>query len=89
MDEEIKVGDVFTLDPTVAQRALDKYQRVLDTRDPSAVDRSLARLSAAAAKDRENIMPYLVECCHAYATVGEMVARLKEQWGEFKEPVNL
>ncbi|MBT9467484.1 methylmalonyl-CoA mutase family protein [Hydrogenophaga sp.] len=89
VDEEIKVGDVFTLDPTVAQRALDKYQRVLDTRDPSAVDRSLARLSAAAAKDRENIMPYLVECCHAYATVGEMVARLKEQWGEFKEPVNL
>ena len=89
VDEEIKVGDVFTLDSTVAQRALDKYQRVLDTRDPSAVDRSLARLSAAAAKDRENIMPYLVECCHAYATVGEMVARLKEQWGEFKEPVNL
>ncbi len=88
-NEEIKVGDVFTLDPTVAQRALDKYQRLLDTRNPSAVDQSLARLSAAAAKDRENIMPYLVECCHAYATVGEMVTRLKEQWGEFKEPVNL
>jgi methylmalonyl-CoA mutase N-terminal domain/subunit len=88
-DEEIKVGEVFTLDPTVAQRALEKFQRVLDTRQQSEVDRSLARLSAAAAKDNENIMPYLVECCHAYATVGEMVARLKEQWGEFKEPVNL
>jgi methylmalonyl-CoA mutase, N-terminal domain len=88
-NEEIRVGDVFTLDPTVAQRALDKYQHVLETRDQSAVDRSLARMSAAAAKDRENIMPYLVECCHAYATVGEMVAHLKEQWGEFKEPVNL
>lgn len=88
-DEEIKVGEVFTLDPTVAQRALEKFQRVLDTREQSEVDRSLARLSDAAAKDNENIMPYLVECCHAYATVGEMVARLKEQWGEFKEPVNL
>jgi len=88
-DEEIKVGEVFTLDPTVAQRALEKFQRVLDTRRQSEVDRSLARLSAAAARDNENIMPYLVECCHAYATVGEMVARLKEQWGEFKEPVNL
>ena len=43
----------------------------------------------AAAKDDENLMPYLVECCHAYATVGEMVACLKAQWGEFKEPVNL
>lgn len=88
-DEEIKVGEVFTLDPTVAQRALEKFQRVLDTRRQSEVDRSLAGLSAAAAKDNVNIMPYLVECCHAYATVGEMVARLKEQWGEFKEPVNL
>ena len=41
------------------------------------------------AKDSENVMPYLVECCHAYATVGEMVACLKKEWGEFKEPVNL
>ncbi len=87
--EEIKVGEVFTLDPTVAQRALEKFQRVLDTRAQSAVDASLARLAAAAAKDRENVMPYLVDCCHAYATVGEMVACLKKEWGEFKEPVNL
>jgi methylmalonyl-CoA mutase N-terminal domain/subunit len=88
-DERIGVGDVFQLDPTVAQRALEKYQRVLDTRSAGAVDSALARLSHAAAKDRENVMPYLVDCCHAYATVGEMVTCLKRQWGEFKEPVNL
>ncbi len=88
-DEEIGVGDVFQLDPTVAQRALEKFQRVLDTRSQSAVDTALARLAAAAAKDDENVMPYLVECCHAYATVGEMVSRLKKEWGEFKEPVKL
>jgi methylmalonyl-CoA mutase N-terminal domain/subunit len=34
-------------------------------------------------------MPYLIDCCHAYATVGEMVATLKTQWGEFEEPVRL
>ena len=34
-------------------------------------------------------MPLLVDCCHAYATVGEMVARLKRCWGEFQEPVRL
>ncbi|AQV98443.1 methylmalonyl-CoA mutase [Cupriavidus necator] len=87
--EEIRVGEVFTLDPTVAQRALEKFQRVLDTRQQSALEASLARLAAAAARDSENVMPYLVDCCHAYATVGEMVACLKQQWGEFKEPVNL
>jgi len=88
-NEEIGVRELFTLDPTVAQRALEKFQRVLDTRQQSAVDAALAKLSAAAAKDRENVMPYLVDCCHAYATVGEMVSCLKNQWGEFKEPVNL
>jgi len=87
--EEIRVGEVFTLDPTVAQRALEKYQRMLDTRNNVAVEVALARLSKAAANDRENVMPYLVDCCHAYATVGEMVTSLKKQWGEFKEPVNL
>jgi methylmalonyl-CoA mutase N-terminal domain/subunit len=77
------------LDPTIAQRALEKFQRVLDTRQQSAVEASLAKLAAAAAKNRENLMPYFVECCHAYATVGEMVGCLKKEWGEFKEPVNL
>jgi methylmalonyl-CoA mutase N-terminal domain/subunit len=87
--EQKGVGELFTLDATVAQRALEKFQRVLETRQQSAVDAALAKLSAAAAKDRENLMPYLVDCCHAYATVGEMVNCLKAQWGEFKEPVNL
>ena len=88
-NEEIKVGEVFTLDPTVAQRALEKFQRTMDTRDNATVKTALSRLSQAAAKDNENVMPYLVDCCHAYATVGEMVECLKAQWGEFKEPVNL
>jgi methylmalonyl-CoA mutase N-terminal domain/subunit len=88
-DEQIVIGDVFKLDATVAQRALEKFQRVLDTRDQLAVERSLARLSEVARDDRENLMPYLVECCHAYATVGEIVGCLKKEWGEFLEPVSL
>ena len=88
-NEDIGVRELFTLDPTVAKRALEKFQRVLDTRQQSAVDAALAKLSVAAANDGENVMPYLVDCCHAYATVGEMVSCMKNQWGEFKEPVNL
>ena len=87
--EVAKFGEVFTLDPTVAKRALEKLQKVLDTRDQRSVDLSLSRLTESARNDGENLMPYLVDCCHAYATVGEMVAALKSEWGEFKEPVNL
>ena len=86
---QIAVGEVFKLDPTVAKRALEKFQRVLDTRNQAEVDKSLARLSEAARDERENLMPCLVDCCHAYASVGEMVSTLKQEWGEFQEPVNL
>jgi len=88
-DQRNEIGEVFHLDPTVAGRVLEKYQRVRDTRSAVAVDASLARLAQAAANDGENLMPYLIDCCHAYATVGEMVATLKKEWGEFQEPVRL
>ena len=68
---------------------IEKYNAVRERRDNARAARTLDKLHAAAARDDENLMPYLVECCHAYATVGEIVARLKELWGEFREPVRL
>ncbi len=88
-DQGESYGEVFRLDPQVSKRVLEKLERVRQTRDTQAVARTLAALQAAAAKDDENLMPYLVDCCHAYATVGEMVAQLKARWGEFQEPVRL
>jgi len=88
-DQNEGVGEVFKLDPRATARVVEKYQRVRDSRDDGAVQRSLAALEKAAADDGENLMPYLIDCCHAYATVGEMVATLKGQWGEFEEPVRL
>ena len=76
-DQGENYGEAFRLDPAISGRVLEKLERLRQTRD------------AAAAKDDENLMPYLVDCCHAYATVGEMVARLKARWGEFQEPVRL
>jgi methylmalonyl-CoA mutase N-terminal domain/subunit len=88
-DERESFGEVFRLDPEVSRKVVEKYEAVRQSRDSAAVARTLARLEAAAAKEGENLMPHLVDCCHAYATVGEMVQRLKGEWGEFKEPVRL
>lgn len=88
-DQSNDVGELFHLDPQVSARVIEKYQRVLDTRNGTTAQSTLDKLAAAAAKDDENLMPYLVDCCHAYATVGEMVAALKAQWGEFQEPVRI
>jgi methylmalonyl-CoA mutase N-terminal domain/subunit len=82
-------GEVFRLDPRTAARVLAKHAQVKRSRDAGRVERSLGALEAAAASQTENLMPQLVECCHAYATVGEMVGRLKRCWGEFREPVRL
>ncbi|MDM8523498.1 methylmalonyl-CoA mutase family protein [Desulfococcaceae bacterium HSG8] len=38
------------------------------------------------AQERKNVMPVLVECCRAYATVGEMADVFREVFGEWQEP---
>jgi methylmalonyl-CoA mutase N-terminal domain/subunit len=82
-------GELFHMNPEASQTVLRRYEALRDTRDNAAVETTLKKLGAAGVSEAENIMPYLVDCCHAYATVGEMVAHLKAHWGEFEEPVNL
>jgi methylmalonyl-CoA mutase, N-terminal domain len=82
-------GEVFRMDPAISRKVVERFNKVKETRDNAAVTRTLAKLREAAVKDGENLMPWLVDCCHAYATVGEMVSTLKAEWGEFQEPVRL
>ena len=88
-EQQTRVGETFRLDPEGSRKVIEKYEAVMARRDAAAVDRCLRELTAAAAGDSENLMPYLVRCCLAYATVGEMVSALKSQWGEFQEPVRI
>jgi len=55
------------------------------TRNNQEVARSLKALEKAA-RDKVNVMPYLVDCCKAYATVGEMTGVFRDSFGEFVEP---
>ena len=88
-NEDSSVHELFKLDPKTAHNIVAKFNQIRDARDNGAVQRNLLRLSNAASKDRENLMPYIVDCCHSYATVGEMVATMKKHWGEFEEPTGL
>ncbi len=82
-------GETFSLDPETSNRVNQKYQALKISRDNAAVEQSLKKLKAVAITDNENVMPALVDCCHAYATVEEMVTTLTEIWGEFQEPLGL
>lgn len=77
----------YEMDVQTRQRQLERLAETKRTRDAQAVGASLEALRAAAARDDVNLMPLLVDCAHAYATVGEMVDVLKQEWGEFRQPV--
>ena len=55
------------------------------TRNDKDVADSLKALEKAA-KGSDNVMPHLVKCCHAYATVGEMAGVFRQAFGEWNEP---
>jgi len=68
-----------------AQLQIERLQDLKKTRDNKAVRESL-KLLGKAAKEKENVMPYLLDCCKCYATVGEMANVFREVFGEFREP---
>jgi len=55
------------------------------TRDNKAVMNTLKALEKATIKGK-NVMPFLVDCCRVYATVGEMAGIFRDVFGEWEEP---
>ena len=68
-----------------AQVQIDRLKKLKRDRDNKAVAGSLRALEKAA-KEKQNVMPYLVECCKSYATVGEMANVFRDVFGEYREP---
>ena len=68
-----------------AQLQIDRLKTLREERDNNAVTASLKALEKAAV-EKKNVMPYLVECCKCYATVGEMADLFRDVFGEYVEP---
>jgi methylmalonyl-CoA mutase N-terminal domain/subunit len=64
------------------RRALADRRRA---RSQGEVDAALRRLREVARTD-ENMLPVMLEAARAEATLGEICAVLKEEWGEYREP---
>ena len=84
VDEEQPI-DTLAIESGVADKQLDSLHRVKSSRDGPAVQRSLAELRRAASTDR-NLMPFLLSCVKAYATLGEVCEELKQVFGTYEEP---
>ena len=68
-----------------AQLQIDRLKTLKKERDNRAVAASLKALEKAAV-EKKNVMPYLVECCKCYATVGEMADVFRDVFGQYVEP---
>ncbi len=82
-DERIDIP-ILRITPEVAERQIANLKEVRRKRDRKEVSRMLDRLADAARSD-ENLMPCLIDCAHAYVTLGEMVDVLKGAFGEYRE----
>jgi methylmalonyl-CoA mutase, N-terminal domain len=68
-----------------AQLQISRLKELKAGRNGREVDQTLRALKKAS-QDRKNVMPYLVDCCKAYATVGEMADVFRDVFGEYVEP---
>jgi len=76
---------ILEMDPQGFDRQVDRLQELRRTRDNGRVGQTLDQLRIAL-QGTENTMSYLMECVHAYATLGEIVQVMKEVLGVYEEP---
>jgi methylmalonyl-CoA mutase, N-terminal domain len=83
-EEEYEV-ELHEYDSEVAVSQIASLNEVKRQRDNTEVTRTLKDLEQAA-REKKNVMPYLVDAVRTYATLGEMTSVFKSVYGEFKEP---
>jgi methylmalonyl-CoA mutase N-terminal domain/subunit len=77
--------DLHEYDESWVDQQIDSLKELRRTRDNREVTRTLQALEQGTAAGK-NVMPLLVDCCKAYATVGEMAGVFRDLFGEWEEP---
>jgi methylmalonyl-CoA mutase N-terminal domain/subunit len=78
---------LLQIDPSIEKSLTQKLRETKKTRNKSRVDEELNELrKRAEAKDKENLIPYMLKAVKKYATLGEICEVLREVFGEYKAP---
>jgi methylmalonyl-CoA mutase N-terminal domain/subunit len=84
LDEEISIP-ILQMDEKGEERQINRLKKLRSDRDNSKVQQNLHRLKKAA-EGEENLMPFILDSIHSYATLGETCDVLREVFGEYREP---
>jgi 2-hydroxyisobutanoyl-CoA mutase large subunit len=83
-DERLDI-ELHPHDPSTAPRQIGRLNRVRRERDNAKVSALLDKLVATAGDESQNLMPVTVELVSAGASMGDIVERLKAEWGTYRE----
>ena len=75
---------ILRIDPALERKQVERLRAAKANRNAAAVQASLAELSAAAEQKR-NLMPLLIDAARVHASEGELVQSLQEVWGDYRE----
>jgi methylmalonyl-CoA mutase N-terminal domain/subunit len=81
--EGLKTPDVLKLNPQLEIDQRARLKKFKETRNVTEMKASLEKLSAAA-KGKENLIPYIVEAAKAKATLGEIANTLRKEFGIYQ-----
>ena len=83
--EEALDMPILEIDTRGEAHQLQRLAQVRSERDGPAVEGALQRMRMAT-RGSQNLMPYILEAVRSYATLGEMMQVLREEWGEYQPP---
>jgi len=87
VEEEVSLRRL-KVDPVVQKRQIERLQALRERRDSEKVQSLLTRLRETA-QGEGNLLPIILECVEAYATLGEICGVLREVFGEYKPSLAL
>ena len=78
--------ELLRVDPLIGQNQSEKLKALRAARNNAAVEASIKKLKEGAL-GTTNLVPLIVECVEARATLGEISHALRDVWGEYQEIV--
>jgi methylmalonyl-CoA mutase N-terminal domain/subunit len=86
IEEEKSSIEILKILPEVEKKQIEELKKLRKERNNVKVKEALKRLRESA-KNGENLMPRIIGAVREYATIGEMCDVLREEFGEYKEPI--
>lgn len=86
--EEPDIIPILKIDDRIEREQVERVRAIRANRDAAKCQAALDALRKGAS-GTENLLPRILDCVEAYATVGEISNTLRSVWGEYQEAVTV